>query len=66
MLDYDLVSLSVNKLLESQGLKELWKPGEEPPASVMEWWGEDDPDIFRFYINQKISKEMMDMVRNRY
>ena len=66
MVEYDLVRLSFNKMLESEGLKELWKPGDEPPASVVEWWGEDDHDIFRFYINQSITKEIMDMVRNRY
>ena len=64
MADYDLIRVSYNNMLESEGFKELWKPGEEPPPSVVEWWGEDDHDIFRLYQNQNMSKEMMDIIRN--
>ena len=66
IMEYDVIRLSFNKMVESEGFKELWQPGEDPPAPVLEWWGENDHDIFRLYINQNISKEMMDMVRNRY
>ena len=30
------------------------------------WWGEDDHDLFRMYINQNVPKELMDIVRARY
>ena len=35
MVEYDLVRLFFNKMPESEGFKELWKPGDEPQASVI-------------------------------
>ena len=46
MTDYTSVRVSFNAMLSAEGFKELWTVGQEPPASVVEWWGANDWDIF--------------------
>ena len=57
--DYDLIRFAFNKMMKSEGLKSLWKTGQDPPASVQDWWGFDDWEVFRLYENQNISKDIM-------
>ena len=66
MVDYDLIRVSYMKMLEAEGFKELWQPGQEPPPEVQEWWGKEDFDLFKMCINQNISKQAMDIIRDRY
>ena len=64
--DYDLIRKTYNKMMKIEGMGRLWKPGQNPPQKVQDWWGPDDHDIFRMYRNQNLEKEMMNTVRNRY
>ena len=66
MVDYDLLRSLFNELMKVEGMGTLWQPGEEPPQSVRDWWGEEDFDLFRLYKNQNLTKEMMELVRGRY
>ena len=42
LLDYDLIRFAFNKMMKAEGLKSLWKTGQDPPTSVQEWWGNED------------------------
>ena len=42
LLDYDLIRFVFIKMMKAEGLKSLWKTGQDPPASVQEWWGNED------------------------
>ena len=66
LLDYDLIRFAFNKMMKAEGLKSLWKTGQDPPASVQEWWGNEDWEVFRLYENQNISKDTMDLIRARH
>ena len=33
-------------MLSAEGFKQTWKLGDNPPASVVAWWGQSDWDIF--------------------
>ena len=66
LLDYDLIRFAFNKMMKTEGLKSLWKTGQDPPPSVQEWWGNEDWEVFRLYENQNISKDVMELIRARH
>ena len=66
LLDYDLIRFAFNKMMKAERLKSLWKTGQDPPASVQEWWGNEDWEVFRLYENQNISKDIMELIRARH
>ena len=35
--DYDVVRTTFNKMLKAEGMNTLWRPGQNPPASIQEW-----------------------------
>ena len=55
-------------VMKVEGLGTLWQPGEDPPQSVKDWWGEEEIDleIFRMYETQNLDKPMMDKVRGKH
>ena len=59
-----LLKSTVSK--EAEGMGTDWQSGQDPPAKVRQWWGEEDHDVFRMYVNQNLPKELMDIVRARY
>ena len=42
IVDYVLIRVSFMKMLEAEGFKELWQPGQEPPPEIQEWLGKDN------------------------
>ena len=46
MTDYTSVRNVFNSMLSAEGFKQTWKLGDNPPASVVAWWGQSDWDIF--------------------
>ena len=66
LLDYDLIRVAFNKMMKAEGLKSLWKTGQDPPPSVQEWWGNEDWELFRLYENQNITKDMMELIRGQH
>ena len=51
--------------MKVEGLGTLWQPGEDPPQSVKDWWGEEEIDleIFRMYETKNLDKLMIDKER---
>ena len=39
MTDYTTVKNCFNAMFTAEGFKEDWKVGDNPPASVVSWWG---------------------------
>ena len=66
LVDYDLIRTAFCKMMKSEGLKTLWRPGQDPPAAIQAWWGPHDWDIFRSYQNQNLNREVMELIRARY
>ena len=66
MTDYDLLRSLLNDVFKVEGFGTQWQPGDEPPATVKAWWGEEDVDIFKLYRNQNLSKPLMDIIRERH
>ena len=66
MTDYTSVRVSFNAMLSAEGFKELWTVGQEPPASVVEWWGANDWDIFALLNGNEISANITKIIRSRY
>ena len=64
--DYDLIKIHFNRMMKAEGMGTDWQPGQDPPAKVRQWWGEEDHEVFRMYVNQNLPKELMDIVRARY
>ena len=64
LTDYDLLRSLIYDVMKVEGLGTLWQPGEDPPQSVKDWWGEEEIDleIFRMYETQNFDKPMMDKV----
>ena len=66
MTDYTSVRNTFNSMLVSEGFKQLWKLGDNPPASVIEWWGESDWDIFSQLNGSDISAALTKLIRSRF
>ena len=66
MTDYDLLRSLLNDVFKVEGFGTQWQPGDEPPATVKAWWGEEDVDIFKLYRNQNLTKPLMDIIRERH
>ena len=66
MTDYDLLRSLLNDVFKVEGFGTQWQPGDEPPATVKAWWGEEDIDIFKLYRNQNLTKPLMDIIRERH
>ena len=64
--DYDLIKIHFNRMMKAEGMGTDWQPGQDPPAKVRQWWGEEDHNVFRMYVNQNLPKELMDIVRARH
>ena len=63
--DHDTIRVCLQYMLEAEGFRKDWVPGDEPPASVVEWWGEEDHDIFKLYRGQQITA-MTKLIRERH
>ena len=66
MTDYDIIRSAFNEMCKAEGMKAEWKPGQDPPEKVREWWGNEDFDVFRLYQNSNITPDMMNLVRTKY
>ena len=68
LTDYDLLRSLIYDVMKVEGLGTLWQPGEDPPQSMKDWWGEEEIDleIFRMYETQNLDKPMMDKVRGKH
>ena len=66
MTDYDLLRTLLNDIFKVEGFGTRWKTGDEPPAEVKAWWGEDDIEILKMYTNQNLPKPLMDLIRERH
>ena len=68
LTDYDLLRSLIYDVMKVEGLGTLWQPGEDPPQSMKDWWGEEEIDleIFRMYETQNLEKPMMDKVRGKH
>ena len=55
MSDYTTVRVAFNAMLCAEGFKSIWTQGQDPPASVVEWWGDQDHDIFALLNESDIS-----------
>ena len=66
MTDYTSVRLAFNAMLLAEGFKQLWTVGQEPPPSVVEWWGPNDWDIFALLKGNEISAGVTKIIRSRY
>ena len=63
---YTTVRNVFNSMLCAEGFKQTWKLGENPPASVVAWWGESDWDIFSQLNGSDISAATTKLIRSRY
>ena len=56
LTDYDLLRSLIYDVMKVEGLGTLWQPGEDPPQSMKDWWGEEEIDleIFRMYETQNL------------
>ena len=66
MTDYDLLRSLLNDVFKVEGFGTQWQPGDEPPATVKAWYGEEDVDILKLYRNQNLTKPLMDIIRERH
>ena len=66
MTDYTSVRVVFNAMLNAEGFKKLWTVGQAPPASVVEWWGQRDWDIFSLLNGNEISSNVTKIIRSRY
>ena len=65
MTDYTTVKNCFNAMFTAEGFKEDWKVGDNPPASVVSWWGESNWDIFSQLSGQEISPATTKLIRSR-
>ena len=63
LLLLDLLRTLLDDVFKVEGFGTRWKTGDEPPAEVKAWWGEDDIDILKMYTNQNLPKPLMDLIR---
>ena len=66
MSDYTTVRVAFNAMLCAEGFKSIWTQGQDPPASVVEWWGDQDHDIFALLNGSDISATTTKLIRSRY
>ena len=63
--DHDTIRVCLQYMFEAEGFKKDWGPGDDPLASVVEWWGGEDHDIFKLYRGQQIT-DISKLIRERY
>ena len=66
MSDYTTVRVAFNAMLCAEGFKSIWTQGQDPPASVVEWWVDQDHDIFALLNGSDISATTTKLIRSRY